>query len=206
VLAHYQSQFAADSSCFDNPDDVFSSDTCVTSLSKDVKGRITLSTSKRHVCAESKCVTLRTQGALKVTLASHAPCDGTLAQLLSGTLAIRALATAYENDGLGRGVHAGDFRCVSANHDEIDGRISGITNAGLVRGAPFDPAVEECSSEGILVGRLCGRIVKSTNPQLANARIVATYRLRTSATPKGENGPVIGTLEGVVVTPCKTSG
>ena len=66
---------AAPGSCFDNPDDVFGSDVCVASLSKDVRGETTLQASKRHVCKKTDCITLRTQGVLKVALASNAPCD-----------------------------------------------------------------------------------------------------------------------------------
>jgi hypothetical protein len=193
---------SAPGTCFDDPDDVLGSDTCVASLSKDVRGETTLQSSKRHVCKKTNCVTLRTQGALKVALASNAPCDGALAQILSGTLAIKTLATAYEKNGLGRGVHAGDFRWISKKKDEIDGRISGITNGGLVRAKPFSPGIEKCVSEGILVGRLCGRVVKTLNPELKDAQVVATYRFQTTATAKGESGAVIGTLEGVVITPC----
>jgi hypothetical protein len=190
------------SACFDDPADVLGSDTCVTALSKNVRGKTALQSSKRHVCAKSKCITLRTEGVLKVALTSNAPCDGALATLLSGSLSIKTLATAYEKDGLGRGVHAGDFRWISAKKDVIDGRISGITNGGLVRAAPFTHAVEKCVSEGILVGRLCGRVVRTENPKLAQAQIVATYRFHATPTKKGEDGAVVGTLEGVVITPC----
>jgi hypothetical protein len=193
---------ATPGSCFDNPDDIVDSDTCVTSLSKDVKGETVLETSTTHTCKTSGCVTLRTQGVLKVALTSNAPCDHGIAGEFSGSLAIKALATAYEKDGRGRGVHAGDFEWVSLKKDVIEGRISGITNAGLVRAAPFTPGYEKCVAEGILVGRLCGRVVKSPNPQVVGAQILATYRLHTTSTPKGESGPVVGTLEGVVVTPC----
>jgi hypothetical protein len=189
-------------SCFDNPDDILTADVCVTSLSKDVHGETALQSSTRHVCKKSGCVTLRTQGVLKVALTGNAPCDHGIAQELSGSLAIPKFATAYEKDGRGRGVHAGDFKWVSQKKDEIVGRISGITNAGLVREKPFTPGFEKCVSEGILVGRLCGRVVRSPNPELVGAQIVATYRLHTTATPKGESGAIVGTLEGVVVTPC----
>jgi hypothetical protein len=193
---------AAPGSCFDNPDDVLGSDTCVIALSKDVHGETELQSSTEHVCAKSGCVTLRTHGVLKVALAGNAPCDHALAQELSGSLFIQTLATAYEKDGRGRGVHAGDFKWISAKKDEIDGRISGITNAGLVRAKPFTPGFENCVSEGILVGRLCGRVVKALNPELTGAQVVATYRFHTTSTPKGESGPVVGTLEGVLITPC----
>jgi hypothetical protein len=37
---------------------------------------------------------------------------------------------------------------------------------------------------------------------LARAQVLATYRFQTTATAKGESGSVIGTLEGVLITPC----
>ena len=187
--------------CFDDPNEIIASDTCITSLSKDVRGSTELRSSEEHKCERSGCVSLRTRGALNVALMSNAPCDEPLAQLLSGQLTVQSLATAYEKDGLGRGVHAGDFKWVTAAGDEIDGRLSGTTNAGLVREKPFK-ALEKCVSAGILVGRLCGSVVKSENPKLAKARVVATYRLQTTPTKKGESGKVVGTLEGAVITPC----
>ena len=189
-------------SCFDDPQEILSSDTCVATLSKDLNGKTALQSSTKHVCAKTGCVTLRTQGELKLTVAGHAPCDAGLAGSLTGSLVIKTLATAYQKNGLGRGVHAGDFRWVTLKKDEIDGTISGITNGGLVRTAPFGPGVEKCVSEGILYGRLCGRVVKTFNPELEQAQIVATYRLKTAATAKGESGAVVGTLEGVLITPC----
>jgi hypothetical protein len=192
---------ASTGACFDNPEDVRTSDTCITSLSKDVRGEIGLQSSVSHKCKNSDCVSLRTVGTLNTVLTSNAPCDEPLAHLLDGKLVVRALATAYEKDGFGRGVHAGDFQWVSASGDEIDGRISGITNGGLVREKPFKP-FEKCVSEGILVGRLCGRVVRSENPKLARAQVVATYRFQTTATAKGESGSVTGTLEDVLITPC----
>ena len=188
--------------CFDDPKDVLGSDTCIASLSKDVRGETVLQSSTRHVCKKTECLSLRTSALLKAEIMSNVPCDGPLAQLLSGSITVRVFTTAYEKDGLGRGVHAGDFQWISSKGDEIDGRMSGITNAGLVRAKPFALAVEKCVSEGILVGRLCGRVVKSKNANLKDAQVLATYRFRTTATDKGESGPLIGTLEGVVVTPC----
>ena len=58
-------------------------------------------------------------------------------------------------------------------------------------------------SEGILIGRLCGVVVKTLNPELNGAQVVAMYRFHTPTTAKGEIGPaVVGTLEGVLITPC----
>jgi hypothetical protein len=188
--------------CFDDPEQILSSQTCVSSLSKDAHGETELRSSASRECKETKCITLRTNALLKVSLTSNAPCDGLISQEVSGSLSVDALATAYEKDGLGRGVHAGDFVWTAVKGVELRGRLSGITNAGLVRAKPFTPNVEKCVSEGILVGRLCGQVTKTENPKLRGARVVATYRLKTTATAKGETGKVIGTVEGVVVTPC----
>jgi hypothetical protein len=188
--------------CFDDPKEILSSEVCVSSLSKDAHGETSLRSSSPHECKEARCVTLRTSAALKLVLTSNSPCDGLLGQDLSGNLSVDVLATAYEKDGLGRGVHAGDFLWTTAKGVGIQGRMSGITNAGLVRAKPFAPNVEKCISEGILVGRFCGQVTRTENPKLRGARIVATYRLKTTASPKGETGTVVGTVEGVVVTPC----
>ena len=188
--------------CFDEPEQVLGSDTCVSSLSQDAHGEAELRSSKPHECKETRCLTLRTSAALRITLTSNAPCDGTLGQALSGTLTVAAFATSHEKDGLGRGVHAGDFAWTTTTGTELQGRMSGITNAGLVRAKPFTPNVEKCVSEGILVGRLCGQVTKAHDAKLRGARVVATYRLKMTATAKGESGKVIGAVEGVVVTPC----
>ena len=46
-------------------------------------------------------------------------------------------------------------------------------------------------------------MVKTLNPELTGAQVVATYRFHTPTTVKGEIGPaVVGTLEGVLITPC----
>jgi hypothetical protein len=190
------------STCFDDPEQILGLEACVASLSKDAQGEIDLLSSTPRKCKETGCVTLRTKAVLRLELTSNAPCDGLLAQALSGTLAIDGFATAYEQDGLGRGVHAGDFVWTTTSGIQLSGRISGITNAGLVRAKPFTPNVEKCVSEGILVGRLCGQVTKTQNPKLNGARVVATYRLKAAGTAKGEKGPVVGTVEGVVVTPC----
>ena len=112
------------------------------------------------------------------------------------------LATAYENDGLQRGVHAGDF-VWTGQHVQIKGRMSGITNAGILRAPVFKPACEECSTPGVMIGRLCGQVVGSAGTGLNGAQVMAVYRLLTKPTKTGASGPLTGTLEGVIVGPCK---
>ena len=85
---------------------------------------------------------------LKLALTNNAPCDHGLAGELAGSLAVPILATAYEKDGRGRGVHAGNFTWIMAKKDEIDGTISGITNAGLFRPAPFPAGTKKWSPRG----------------------------------------------------------
>ena len=171
--------------------------------SKDARGETKLRLPGKTLrCKETQCVTLRTTAILQLVLDSNAPCDEALGQELSGRFEVDDPATAYEKDGLGRGVHAGNFVWTSTKGVVVQGKMSGITNAGLVRAKPFAPGVEKCVSEGILVGRLCGQVVKTEDPKLRGASVVATYRLKAIASPTGENGQAFGTIEGVVVVPC----
>jgi hypothetical protein len=188
--------------CFDDPELILNAQVCVTSLSKDARGETKVRTDKVMRCKETPCVTLRTSAILQLVVDTHAPCDEVLGQELSGKFEVADLATAYEKDGLGRGVHAGNFVWTSTKGVVVQGKMSGITNAGLVRAKPFAPGVEKCLSKGILVGRICGKVVKTEDPKLRAANVVATYRFKTPASPKGENGPVVGTIEGVLVVPC----
>ena len=52
-------------------------------------------------------------------------------------------------------------------------------------------------------GRLCGRLLRATEPRLAGAEVVAAYRLRFESTSEGALGGVRGTLEGLVVRMCE---
>ena len=162
------------------------------------------------MCKKSGCVTLRTQGVLKVALANNAPCDHGLAGELAGSLAVPILATAYEKDGRGRGVHAGDFKWVTAKKDEIDGADLRDHERRPVPPGALPGRAEKCVAEGILVGRLCGRVVKTLNPELNGAQVVATYRFHTTSTAKGESGPAVADAGGrpdhPLLTPVRASG
>jgi hypothetical protein len=140
---------------------------------------------------------------LKLELRSDKPCDSELGLQLNGELVVERLATAYDTDGLHRGVHAGDFVWLGQQF-EITGRMSGITNAGILRARVFTPACEKCLAPGVMIGRLCGEVVKTHDPELKGARLVAVYRLLAARPRKtGVQGPSIrGTIEGVIVTKC----
>jgi hypothetical protein len=111
---------------------------------------------------------------------------------------VKKLATAYETDGLGRGFHAGDFVWIG-QHVKIEGRMSGTTNAGILRPPVFDGNCEACSARGIMIGRLCGEVVGAAGP-LDGAQVIAVYRFKVGRpTRKGAIGSVVGTIEGVIV-------
>lgn len=75
--------------------------------------------------------------------------------LLDGTLVVRQLATVFaDGSAYERGVHAGDFLW-RATSLVVQGRLQGITNAGLNR-RPLRQACEECRGPGVMIGRLCG--------------------------------------------------
>jgi hypothetical protein len=191
--------------CFDDPRTIFESRFCLDAISKNVKGTVKVVKELQVVCETEKCVTFRTLSALKVATTTNKPCDSKLAlRLDGGSLVVDDLATAYENDGLQRGIHAGDF-VWTGQHVQIKGRMSGITNAGILRAPLFKPACEACSAPGIMIGRLCGQVVGSAGAGLDGAQVMAVYRILGGKPSKtGANGPATGTIEGVIVgPPCK---
>jgi len=191
--------------CFDEPGVIFDTRFCLDSISKNVKGAVkVVGKPLQIVCDTEKCVTLRTMSALKVVTTSNKKCDSKLAlRLDGGSLVVGKLATAYENDGLQRGVHAGDF-VWTGQHVQIKGRMSGITNAGILRAPVFKPACEDCSTPGVMIGRLCGQVVGSAGTGLNGAQVMAVYRILVpKPTKTGASGPLTGTIEGVIVGPCK---
>ena len=189
--------------CFDEPGVIFDTRFCLDTISKNVKGSIKAGKPLQIVCEKEKCVTLRTMSAIKVAVLTNKECDSKLGLRLDGSLVVGKLATAYENDGLQRGVHAGDF-VWTGQHVQIKGRMSGITNAGILRAPVFKPACEKCSTPGVMIGRLCGQVVGSAGTGLNGAQVMAVYRfLVPKPTKEGASGSLTGTIEGVIVGPCK---
>jgi len=186
--------------CFDDPGDVVHDGFCLDAISKNVKGTVSIAAISRRQVQPDGCQTWRTMGPLKLTTSTHEPCDSELSlrRLDKGSFVVERLATAYEIDGLRRGFHAGDFKW-SGRHVTIEGRMSGITNAGILRAPVFEGDCEECASRGIMIGRLCGEVVGSAG-ELDGAKVVAVYRFKAGRpTKRGASGSVVGTIEGVIV-------
>ena len=124
------------SACYDEPGHVFDSSTCIQSVSKDVQGRLDVTATHINRCGDPPCVSLRTMSKLELKVRTE-KCDSKLARELDGSIRVDKLATAYDTDGLHRGVHAGDAIWFG-RHVEVMGRMSGITNAGLLRAPMLD--------------------------------------------------------------------
>jgi len=185
--------------CLDEPSALLRKRLCVHNVSKDVRGELAPIVSKIEKCAKPECRTLKTGHGLKVEVLGH-DCDSGLGKLLDGTLVVKRLVTAFEEDGLHHGVHAGDFVWKSKG-GLIKGRMSGITNAGTHREPVFKPC-ERCDERGVLTGRLCGEVVDANVGELKESKVVAIYKIRFDPSEKGGEGAVHGTLEGMVICPC----
>ena len=184
--------------CFDDPAAILEKAFCVSALSKDLKGELSLSSSKAQKCQSPACKTLRTVHALKVKIAGTT-CDSGTAKLLDGTLGVK-LITAFDTDGMHRGFHSGDFVWTGVGGLKITGRMSGVTNEGSHR--PPIQACQRCDERGIMEGKLCGEIVAAGNSKLKGCEVIAAYRIKFDPSIKGGSGGVVGTLEGVIVCFC----
>jgi hypothetical protein len=189
---------AAMATCFDDPDHIDHDLYCLDAISKNVKGTVRIARARREVHTKD-CPTFRTLGPLKLITRTNEPCDSELSlRLDNGSFTVERLATAYELDGLRRGFHAGDF-VWTGQHVTVEGRISGITNAGILRAPVFKGDCEACETRGIMIGRLCGEVVGSAGP-LNRAQVVAVYRFKAGRpTRRGASGGVVGTIERVIV-------
>jgi hypothetical protein len=188
--------------CLDNPKLILEAKACVASVSKDLHGEIVITAEHPFVCEKRHCETLNTIGDIKAALKSDQVCDSKLGIELDGSFTVGDFATIYDTDGMHRGVHAGDFTW-NSKAGQIRGRMSGITNAGILRAAPFADNCEKCSTPGIMIGRLCGEVVEAADPAAKAAQLVAVYRFQCrQQTPKGGQGSLIGTIEGALILPC----
>jgi hypothetical protein len=84
---------------------------------------------------------------------------------------------------------------------KLTGRMSGFTNVGTHR--PPIKVCQKCNDVGIMEGRLCGQVTEAGSTRLKGCRVLAAYRIRFDASIQGGSGAVVGTLEGVIVCPCK---
>ena len=168
---------------------------CLVPVSKDTKGELKVRRQKRYRCKKPRCVTLKVGYRLRLTLSSHQRCDKV--PRLDG--AFRAnLNLATQTDGHGRGFHEGRFKWAS-NAGTVVGRMRGTTNAGTHRGPLLDNC-EACNVQGHLEGQLEGRIADG---RLKGCLVRASYVINYDPGLRGQDTGVWGTLEGVVVCPCK---
>lgn len=187
--------------CPDDPPALLSQPICLSALSKDLRGSLKLNVSDPHKCAHPECETLKTGHGLAVKVLAHPPCDSEIGGVLNGTITVDRLITAFEKDGLQRGLHAGDFVWLGSGA-LVHGRMSGMTNVGTHREPAFEKC-QTCDTRGVLEGRLCGEIVQAKNPALKGCQVLGVYRIRFKPSKKGGTGSVLGTFEGTIVCPCK---
>ena len=190
-------------SCLDDPITILQKEWCLSALSKDVRGELHLSDSKPHQCHTPPCKTLKTVHQLKVSVAGHSPCDSHSAALLNGTIVVERLVTVFDQDGMHRGLHAGDFVWNGAAGSHVTGRLSGVTNVGTHRAPAFNDC-QKCDERGVMEGRLCGKILSPDNPALNGCQITGAYRIKFDPSVTGGQGAVRGTLEGVILCSCQT--
>lgn len=190
--------------CQDDPATLLAKDWCLSAVSKDLLGTLSLLDNKPHACHTPPCKTQKTVQALKLKAATHAPCDSDIAKKLDGALVVARLVTVFDQDNLHRGFHSGDFVWAGAAGIQVTGRLSGITNVGTHRLPAFGDC-QKCDDKGVMEGRLCGQIASTSNPALNGCQVEACYRIRFnpgSAGAPGGQGDVKGTLEGVIVCVC----
>ena len=187
--------------CIDDPATILQKEWCLSAVSKDLTGTLNLSDSKSHQCQTPSCKTLKTVHQVKLKAVGHPPCDSQPSHALDGDIAIDRLVTVFDQDGMHRGFHAGDFVWKGAGL-QVTGRISGVTNEGSHR-PPACNACQKCDDKGVMEGRLCGQIVSTANPALNGCQVVAAYRIKFDPGTTGGQGAIHGTLEGIILCPCQ---
>lgn len=176
---------------------------CLDPVSKDLGGDLVLLDVEKHVCRELDCRTLTAEHLLRLRVSSH-DCDSELGKQFDGTIASRDLTTVFaDGSGLRRGMHTATF-VWRTSVGIVQGRMSGMTNEGTHREPAFK-GCQECGEVGVMEGRLCGRLVRATDPALVGAQVTAAYRLAFEPSEKGGEGGLRGTLEGLVVRNCAPS-
>jgi len=188
-----------------DPKQLWASPICLANVSKDVQGRLYLLDREVQPCDEQNCLTLKTEHALKVEVVSHERCDSEVARRLDGVFLVRDLVTAFtDGSGMNRGVHAGAFMW-RGDGLVVNGTLSGVTNAGTHR-APAFKECQECYAPGVMEGQLCGTIVRAEERPLVGCLVKAAYRFRFDPSEGGQDSDLEGTIEGLIVCPCRAGG
>ena len=189
--------------CMDDPSTLLQKEWCLSAVSKDMAGLLTLMSKAQHACHVPLCTTLKTVHKLELkTVKAHAPCDAAGARPLNGKIVVDRLITVFDVDGLHRGFHTGDFVWTGAVGVQVTGRMAGITNSGTHRLPAFTDC-QKCDDKGVMEGRLCGQISSTSNPALNGCQVVANYRIKFEASTGAGQGEVRATLEGIVLCACQ---
>jgi len=192
--------------CYDNPAGIWRQPACVSALSKNLHAHLDLAQQNRERCADRRCASLKTLHVLEMEMDPH-ECDSPAGKRVNGLITVRRLVTIFDRNSGERGVHAGDFLWSNSSGLRIVGRMSGITNAGLLR-APGFKDCEVCRQPYVLYGRMCGRIAATRIAALEGCQILAMYRI-VLETPDSGSGDLFegaagpGTLEGAIMCACK---
>jgi hypothetical protein len=184
--------------CLEDSTAILEKPFCVTPVSKNLKGDLTIVSFKAKKCKEPSCQTLRVAHTLKVKV-SPTTCDSDQSKSLDGTLTAK-LSTAFDVDGRRRGFHSGDFTWTGVGGLTVTGRMSGITNTGTHRKPIQD--CQKCKDTGILEGRLCGEVVKPGDTKLKGCQVIGAYRIKFDPSERGGSGAVVGTIDGVIMCWC----
>lgn len=186
--------------CTLEPSSLVAADLCLDELSKNAEGELRLLDAEVHECRKLDCRSLTADHLLELSLSSYR-CDSDLGRLFDGKLISKDLTTVFaRGTGLGRGLHTATFTWKSSA-GLVQGHLSGMTNEGTHREPAFQ-GCQECDQQGVMEGRLCGRVVRPAKPELRGAQVTAAYRFAFEASEKAEGGRVVGTLEGLVVRSC----
>jgi hypothetical protein len=78
------------------------------------------------------------------------------------------------------------------------GQMSGVTNAGTHR-SPANPC-EPCDQDGHMEGRLDAVVVDG---EFQGCRVLATYVINYDTSDRAQDTAIVGTLEGVLISPCE---
>jgi hypothetical protein len=187
--------------CFDYPPSILKERICLNPVSKNMKGTLELNVREEQKCEKPECLTLKTGHLLKLRVASNAPCDSRVGRLLTGTIVVERLITAFNVDGEHRGFHAGDFTWTGTK-TQIAGRMSGMTNVGTHR-LPVFRDCQRCDERGVMEGRICGRVIKTEVEGLKECQLFGSYRISFDSSVGGGSGAVSGVIEAVLICPCK---
>lgn len=185
--------------CYQDPERLLATNLCLHRLSKNVEGHLHPAGARSEECPDRGCRSLKTGHRLSLKVGTHQTCDSEEALALSGELEVVDLVSAFvDGEGIQRAVHTGRFHWYGAVL--ATGVWSGVTNVGTHREPAFKDC-QACDERGVMEGRLCG-VVHTKDSPLAGWRIVAVYRIAFPPSEQGGEGPVTGTIEGLLLGEC----